>query len=48
MFIHTEITIYMWRKAYKAITHDLIVLENKAGRIVHGVSLKPNAEKALF
>ena len=35
-------------KAYNVHIHDLIVLQNKAVRIVHGVPPRTNAQKLCF
>ena len=40
--------IHVWGKAYNVYIHDLIVLQNKAVRIVHGVSPRTNADKLYF
>ena len=40
--------IHVWGKAYNVYIHDLIVLQNKAVRIVHGVSPRTNAQKLCF
>ena len=40
--------IHLWSKAYNVHIHDLIVLQNKALRIVHGVSPRTNADKLYF
>ena len=40
--------IHVWGKAYNVHIHDLIVLQNKAVRIVHGVSPRTNADKLYF
>ena len=40
--------IHVWGKAYNVHIHDLIVLPNKAVRIVHGVSPRTNANKLYF
>ena len=40
--------IHVWGKAYTVHIHDLIVLQNKAARIVHGVSPRTNANKLYF
>ena len=37
--------IHVWGKAYNVHIHDLIVLQNKAVRIVHGVPPRTNAQK---
>ena len=36
--------IHVWGKAYNVHIHNLIVLQNKAVRIVHGVSSKTNID----
>ena len=40
--------IHVWGKAYNVHIHDLIILQNKAIRIVHGVSPRTNANKLYF
>ena len=40
--------IHVWGKAYNVNIHDLIVLQNKAILIVHGVSHRTNANKLYF
>ena len=40
--------IHVWCKAYNAHTHDLIVLDNKAVRIVHGMWPRTNADTLYF
>ena len=40
--------IHVWGKAYNVHIHDLIILQNKAVRIVHGVSPRTNANKLYF
>ena len=40
--------IHVWGKAYNVYIHDLIILQNKAIRIVHGVSPRTNANKLFF
>ena len=40
--------IHVWGKAYNVHIHDLIVLQNKAVRIVHGVPPRTNAQKICF
>ena len=40
--------IHVWGKAYNVHIHDLIVLQNKAVRIFHGVSPRTNADKLYF
>ena len=37
--------LHVWGKAYNVHIHDLIVLQNKAVRIVHGVPPRTNAQK---
>ena len=40
--------IHVWGVAYNVHIHDLIVLQNEAVRIVHGVSPRTNADKLYF
>ena len=40
--------IHVWGKAYNVHIHDLIILQNKAVRLVHGVSPRTNANKLYF
>ena len=40
--------IHVWGKAYNVHIHDLIILQNKAIRIVHGMSPRKNANKLYF
>ena len=40
--------IHVWGKAYNVHIHDLIVLQNKAVRIVYGVPPRTNAQKLCF
>ena len=40
--------IHVWGKAYNVHIHDLIVLQNKAMRIVHGVPPRTNAQKNML
>ena len=40
--------IHVWGKTYNVHIHDLIVLQNKAVRIVHGVPPRTNAQKLCF
>ena len=40
--------IHVWGKAYNVHNHDLMILKNKAIRIVHGVSPRTNANKLYF
>ena len=40
--------IHVWGRAYKVHIHDLIILQNKTVRIVHGVPPRTNAQKLCF
>ena len=47
MIWYLNYCIHVWGKAYNVHIHDLIVLQNKAVRIVHGVSPRTNADKLI-